>query len=69
MKPEFLHAINEVIGNIDHIHIEESGADSLVIHHDDVQKLKQIAEMLESKKFHSVFRQNETSPFITVINR
>ncbi|MDM5189091.1 hypothetical protein QUF99_17760 [Bacillus sp. DX4.1] len=69
MKSDFLQAVNEAIGNIEHIHIEESGADSLLIHHDNAQQLENIAEMLENKKFHSVIRQNENTSFIEVINR
>ncbi|WP_459502308.1 hypothetical protein [Bacillus sp. C1] len=68
MKPEFLQAIHEAIGNIEHIHIEESGADSLLIHHDDAGQLGQIAETLENKKFRSTIRNNGTTSFIEVIN-
>ncbi|KEK22642.1 hypothetical protein [Bacillus gaemokensis] len=69
MKPDFLQAVNEAIGNIEHIHIEESGADSLLIHHDDARQLEKVAERLENKKFHSVIRQNENASFIEVINK
>ncbi|PEY39516.1 hypothetical protein CN354_08970 [Bacillus cereus] len=69
MKSDFLQAIHEAIGNIEHIHIEESGADSLLIHHDDVRQLEQVAETLENKKFHSTIRNNGTTSFIEVINR
>ena len=47
MKPEFLKAVHDAIGNVEHIHIEESGADSLLIHHDDAQQLQQVAKALE----------------------
>ncbi|MDM5155531.1 hypothetical protein QUF88_17520 [Bacillus sp. DX1.1] len=69
MKPDFLQAVNKAIGNMEHIHIEESGADSLLIHHDDVQQLEKVAEVLENKQFHSVIRQNENTSFIEVTNR
>ncbi|HEK9099987.1 hypothetical protein KFD70_10145 [Bacillus pfraonensis] len=69
MKPDFLQAVNQAIGNIEHIHIEESGADSLLIHHDDAQQLKQVAETLERSNFHSVMRQNGDTSFIEVLNR
>ncbi|MBC6971226.1 hypothetical protein H9I32_01970 [Bacillus sp. Xin] len=69
MKPDFLQAINQAIGNVAHIHIEESGADSLLIHHDDAQQLKHVAETLENHNFHSVMRQNGDTSFIEVVNR
>ncbi|MEH7460156.1 hypothetical protein CON65_15260 [Bacillus pseudomycoides] len=69
MKPDFLQAVHKAIGNIEHIHIEESGSDSLLIHHDDVQKLQQVAETLENQKFHSTIRNNGNTSFIEVINR
>ncbi|PDY46000.1 hypothetical protein [Bacillus pseudomycoides] len=69
MKPDFLQAVHEAIGNVEHIHIEESGADSLLIHHDDARQLEQVAEALENKKFHSTIRNNGTTSFIEVINR
>ncbi|PEF76528.1 hypothetical protein CON94_04980 [Bacillus pseudomycoides] len=69
MKPDFLQAVNEAIGKVEHLHIEESGADSLLIHHDDVRQLKQVAETLENNNFHSVIRQNGNASFIEVLNR
>lgn len=69
MKPNFLQSVHKAIGNIEHIHIEESGSDSLLIHHDDVQKLQQVAETLENQKFHSTIRNNGNTSFIEVINR
>ncbi|MBE7105253.1 MULTISPECIES: hypothetical protein [Bacillus] len=69
MKPEFLKAIHEAIGNVEHIHIEESGADSLLIHHDDAQQLKQVAETLESNNFRSTIRTAGDASYIEVLNR
>ncbi|MBO1628442.1 hypothetical protein COE15_18805 [Bacillus cereus] len=69
MKHDFLQAVNQAIGKVEHIHIEESGADSLLIHHDDVRQLKQVAETLENNNFHSVMRQNGNTSFIEVVNR
>ncbi|KFN03640.1 hypothetical protein D0U04_19825 [Bacillus clarus] len=69
MKPDFLQAVHEAIGNIEHIHIEESGVDSLLIHHDDAQQLKQVAETLENKNFRSTIRTNGNASYIEVLNR
>ncbi|MFL0403845.1 hypothetical protein ACH0BP_19370 [Bacillus nitratireducens] len=69
MKPEFLKAIHEAIGNVEHIHIEESGADSLLIHHDDAQQLKQVAETLEHNNFRSTIRTTGGASYIEVLNR
>ncbi|HHT7237247.1 MULTISPECIES: hypothetical protein [Bacillus] len=69
MKPEFLKAIHEAIGNVAHIHIEESGADSLLIHHDDAQQLKQVAETLEHNNFRSTIRTTGDASYIEVLNR
>ncbi|MDZ5607952.1 hypothetical protein U2I54_12785 [Bacillus pseudomycoides] len=69
MKHDFLQAVHEALGNVEHIHIEETGADSLLIHHDDVHQLEQVAETLENKNFHSVMRQNGNTSFIEVLNR
>ncbi|WP_002146521.1 hypothetical protein [Bacillus cereus] len=69
MKPEFLKAIHDAIGTVEHIHIEESGADSLLIHHDDAQQLKQIAETLEHNNFHSTIRTAGDASYIEVLNR
>ncbi|EMA6343489.1 hypothetical protein ACO11K_002270 [Bacillus cytotoxicus] len=69
MKPDFLQAIQNAVGHIEHIHIEESGVDSLLIHHDDPNKLTQVAKTLESQKFHSVIRHNGSTSFIEVTNK
>lgn len=69
MKPEFLQDVYKAVGSIEHIHIERSGSDCLLIHHDDVQTLEQVAETLENQKFHSTIRNNGIASFIEVINR
>ncbi|MDH4422046.1 MULTISPECIES: hypothetical protein [Bacillus] len=69
MKPEFLKAIHDAIGNVEHIHIEESGSDSLLIHHDDAQQLKHVAETLENHNFRSALRTTGDASYIEVLNR
>ncbi|PFN21888.1 hypothetical protein [Bacillus cereus] len=69
MKPEFLKAVHNTIGNVEHLHIEESGSDSLLIHHDDAQQLKQVAEKLEHNNFRSTIRSTGDASYIEVLNR
>ncbi|PEW01140.1 hypothetical protein CN425_13720 [Bacillus cereus] len=69
MKPEFLKAVHTAIGNVEHLHIEESGSDSLLIHHDDAQQLKQVAEKLEHNNFRSTIRSTGDASYIEVLNR
>ncbi|PEX84424.1 hypothetical protein [Bacillus cereus] len=69
MKPEFLKAVHNAIGNVEHLHIEESGSDSLLIHHDDAQQLKQVAEKLEHNNFRSTIRSTGDASYIEVLNR
>ena len=68
MKPEFLKAVHDAIGNVEHIHIE-SGADSLLIHHDDAQQLQQVAVALENNNFRSALRTTGNASYIEVLNR
>ncbi|UDW01585.1 hypothetical protein FHQ13_004000 [Bacillus cereus] len=69
MKPEFLKAVHDAIGNVEHIHIEESSADSLLIHHDDAQQLQQVAKTLENNNFCSALRTTGDASYIEVLNR
>ena len=69
MKPEFLKAVHDAIGNVEHIHIEENGADSLLIHHDDAQQLQQVAKALENNNFRSALRTTGNASYIEVLNR
>ncbi len=68
MKPEFLKAVHDAIGNVEHIHIEESG-DSSLIHHDDAQQLQQAAKTSEKQQFPSAFTNNWRCSHIEVLNR
>lgn len=69
MKSEFSKAVQEAVQQFGHVHIEESGADSLLVHHDDKNTLVNIAQTLENKNFHSVLRENETTSFIEIMNK
>ncbi|CAM4174270.1 hypothetical protein BAMA_19585 [Bacillus manliponensis] len=69
MKSEFSKSVQEAIQQFEHVHIEQSGVDSLLVHHNDKNMLTNIAKTLENKHFHSTLRENGTASFIEVINK
>lgn len=69
MKSEFSQSVQEAVRHIEHVHIERSGADSLLVHHDDESKLEEIAQTLTNHDFHAILRQNGIDSFIEVTNQ